>query len=558
MKTNKFEEILRRKLESLQPDFQDQDWDKWQSFNKLHAPPSFWQSYGQWLGYAVATVTTAVMVVLYVSQSNQNEALRKEMEGLKQQMEVRAGSGINSLPDSAGKDDAPVPTKASPPAPDTVYIIERQTVYREILRQETPDYRPDNPAQASGEEASTPEKREALATDTGTPPALSAEGTLPASQPGLPVNSPLEKPAISDSKAIQNSKPNPAIAVPNNRLAGQTPTQETGSQEYPKESADQAVNGPKAVPTANRTGAALPQAESVERIVQSDLEALSPQEFSNSRNYLYRRLQARMPRKTPTLTPTPVVPIERRAPEKLAKKESHNKRAKQPDEIAASPPADQKVEEIKKEESLLPKFGLGLPYRVGVSQQWQGNTRAFSVMSEFIVSKHWAVQAGLSWRRLETQKFFNEKIYLAKTREDIRKQHARKLPPSFEIFNIETETTLLQIPLGLTYRGEMGNGFTYLVGTSTNLNIEAKQRLTIDFRLPSRDYGQQSAERYPKLPTLNNMALSAGIEKRWSPIVLQVGSFVESRGKTFPFLKDRTNVGFQVKILYELGGRKNN
>jgi hypothetical protein len=558
MKTNRFEEILRRKLEGIQPDFQDQDWEKWQSFNKLHGSPSFWQSYGQWLGYAVATVTTAVMVVLYINQSAQNRALRQEMEGLKQQMEQR------SVPvtDSAGNDDAPERTKTTPQAPDTVYIIEQQTVYRDVPQPQASDYPTDDLA-LPAQEVPTPETKETFARST-TPAAVApTQGTSSEVQPDLGTNRPAEKPVGVVNKPEERLKPAVETAKTEIQPAEQSLNQETRQPEE--------LPAHTETPAGNEAGAQVPspvadlwrtdpsQTGSVERIELGEVTAPRAQEFSNSRNYMYRRLQARMPRRAPAPVPAPVVaqaePLKTRKKANSIRQEEKSEQKSVP---MAPSSADQKTEEIKKEESLLPRLGLGLPYRVGISQQWQGNTRAFSVVSEFVVSRHWAVQAGLSWRRLEPQKFFNEKMYMDRNREDIRKLHARKLPPSFEIFNINTETTLLQVPLGITYRGEMGNQFTYLIGTGTNLNVQARQRLTIDFRLPSRDYGQQQAERNLPLPMFNNLVFSAGIEKRWSPIVLQAGSFVETRVRTFPFLKDRTNVGFQVKILYELGSRKNN
>ncbi len=558
MKTNRFEEILRRKLESIQPDFQDQDWDKWQSFKQLHAPPSFWQSYGHWLGYAVATVTTAVMVVLYVNQSNQNEVLLKEMEGLKQQMTTQAngkpGYGTDSLA------DAETQPARSNPRPDTVYIIERQTVYRDI-----PFANRTQPAGSILEESQPP-----LQNPVATQRREVKEGATQESQSESLVPT-IEVQDKANSRVAQsntNSKPGATVQdkrqspdsesrVKESQRADSPPPTEPASS---KKSTETSASPPNTSSFPNRAAGTLEkedlaEARSAERVELGDLAPLPAQQFSNSRNYLYRRLQGRMPQKARNLGTAPDVAKAATPSTKEKPMESKSEEKKQMAELPAS---DKKVEEVKNEESLLPNFGLNLPFRIGVSQEWVGKNKAFSLWNEVLLGSNWSVQAGVSWKTLETQKFVTEKKFRDDMREDFRKQHAKRLPPNFQIFNITTQTTLLQIPVGLTYRGDMGRGFTYLIGGGTNLNIRAKQVLRFDFERPTQDYGQQSAEQYVVIPLLNNAQFSAGLEKRWSPIVIQAKSFVETRVKTFPFLKDRTNVGFRVKILYEFGAAKKN
>jgi hypothetical protein len=555
MKTNRFEEILRRKLESVQPDFQDQDWDKWQAF-KQHHTPSFWQSYGHWLGYAVATLTMSVMIVLYVRQTDQNEILRQEMEGLKKQMQAQNGS--------ANGVEAPVQeNRTTGPVRDTVYIIERHTVYREVPRAEADQPEEQSPAPLPDALEKRLGENEGIASQPVSEAFTPATGaSLSDTQTGFQTSIQEAKP-VSEEKALPIKRESMSKNQPSDtRLAIREPKQAINPPAEEPDRTDGTTDAArmkkKMLPSAGTRQSALPQPVEAERVKLDELTELPrAQEFSNSRSYLYRRLQARMPRKAPgqVLAPT----VAQAEPEKTQKSAYIHKIRDQKAEGQNAPLAqasDQKAEEIKKEENLLPKLDLGLPYRVSASQAWLGSTKAFAVGGEFLVGRHWAVQAGLSWHRLPNQRFYNEKIFRDNMREDFRQHHAKRLPQNFDIINITTQTTLLRIPLGITYRGEMGNNFTYMIGTGTNLNLRAQQHLTYDFRLPNRDYGQQNVMRYVHIPVINNIQFSAGIEKRWSPIVLQTSSFLESRLKTFPFLKDRTNVGFQIKVLYELGGSK--
>jgi hypothetical protein len=88
MKTNRFENTIRRKLESIEPDFQEQDWARMQNYMQAQTPPSFLQQYGSWIGYAAAASVTSVMAYMYVNQLSQNDHLVRDMKNLQSQIEV--------------------------------------------------------------------------------------------------------------------------------------------------------------------------------------------------------------------------------------------------------------------------------------------------------------------------------------------------------------------------------------------------------------------------------------------------------------------------------------
>ncbi|MCF0064907.1 hypothetical protein MUK70_28925 [Dyadobacter chenwenxiniae] len=107
MKTNKFEDTIRRKLESIEPDFQEKDWANMQRYMRAQSPPSFWQQHSSWIGYAAAASVSMVMAFMYVSQRTQNNHLTADVKKLQHQIEA-----IKNAPTLAEK-------------PDTVYLIKK-------------------------------------------------------------------------------------------------------------------------------------------------------------------------------------------------------------------------------------------------------------------------------------------------------------------------------------------------------------------------------------------------------------------------------------------------
>ncbi len=534
MKTNRFDEILRRKLESIQPDFQNQDWDKWQAFRQ-HATPTFWQTYGHWLGYAAATLTTALMVVLYVNQSNQNQDLLKEMQALRKQITIKnqADSVASDFASAGGiyPEGVPLTMPSSVPHSDTVYVVERRTVYLE------------RPALAEVIENSADTRYSQQV--GGTPAASEKKPRLETPQKmdiiPLPVEIPLSKTeATTGEKSIPSANESSLAAKTEaDRTVSNSPNRSTNVEK----STDSGL-AKNRVPSTNSLAETFSQAtkpDDTERLDLGEIAALPTPAYTRPATDTYRRLQNRQSRSAQAVSDL-----------RLAKSEKIQA-VKQKTE---APVANQKVEKVTKDERLLPNFGLGLPYRVGVGQQWEGSIKSFGLWSEALLGQHWSVQTGLSWQKLEDRKFYNDRVFREKTHKDFRKEHAKPLPQSFDIFNITVGTAILRIPLNLTYRHDLGRDFALFAGGGTQLNLRAKQTLSFDFKRPTNDFGQQKAERTVPVPLLNNMSVLLGAEKRWSPIVLQASAFLSTQPKASPYLTEGTDIGLQVKILYEIGGGK--
>ena len=538
MKTNRFEEILRRKLESLKPDFQEQDWDKFQSFQQ-HAAPSFWQTYGHWLGYAVAVLTTATVAVLYVNQSRQNDALLREMKELRQQVAGSVGGSpvvtdslTSAAPESYAykKTGETAPVAPTVPHTDTVYVIEPRVIYRDRPVYESRAERADLAESANGQSPlSSEENFDRQKSENPEKPATGNRIATKAPRALPETNTRPDKAEVIGKSSTDVAPADNRESQPGNALSGEALSKAT-----------QAITDDKPqdrLPQDRLPQDRLPQ----DRLVLNDIQPLPTPSLPETAKTNYRRLINRMPRVTQRQTAAVVARSEKIAESKA---------------VPSKPAIMERPEKITKEENLLPKFGLNLPFRVGAGQQWEGRTKAFSVWNEVLLGKHWSVQTGLSWQKLEEQKFFDERIFKEKMKKDFREDHAEKLPTSFDIFNISTSTKITRIPLNLTYRNEVNHGFSYFVGAGTTVNLRARQTLSFDFKRPSRDYGQEIKERNIPFPLINNVNALVGVEKRWSPIVLQVSSFLNTRFKTFPFLDDRTDVGLQVKLLYEFKPNK--
>ncbi len=88
MKTNKFENTIRQKLESISPDFKEDNWISMQKYMNAQAPPSFWHKYSNQLGYAAAASVVLISTFLYANQVQKSKQLITDVENLKSQVQM--------------------------------------------------------------------------------------------------------------------------------------------------------------------------------------------------------------------------------------------------------------------------------------------------------------------------------------------------------------------------------------------------------------------------------------------------------------------------------------
>jgi hypothetical protein len=478
MKTSRFEKILRKKLESIEPDFQEQDWLKLQASMPVNPVPSFWQNYGHWLGYTTAAATTVVMGVLYLSQSRQTDRLLQEVSQLKQSIELHVAN--NQL--AASKIDTVYLYKTLPSEKDRNYLaaIESPNVQIDngpILEVSAPQSETDESLNSSYDTSVSTENDRSTTHDLATD--------------GIAENS--------------TSKPSSGLIEHTDNVPPSSPTE----------------------PTDRRA--------MFSRLDLGEIHELPTPEMSSSPSYLYRKVARRMPKSSQPRNLQPAITEQK---------------------ILAKNQATIQPETAKEKKRLLPQIPAWLPLRLGIGQQWESKSKSTTVWAEGIVNENFAINTGLSWGKLNDQRFSNDKVFWDKTRINFQKYNGGQLPLAIAVYNIHMQTTILQLPLNFLYRSNIDENLGFYAGFGTNLNLRTKQESSFDVRLPNGEFEQHAQRDYLKFPTLNNANLSIGIEKRWNPIVVQVDSYLSVYQRSRPFFQDPRNIGLRVKLLYAFGKAK--
>ncbi|TDE16588.1 hypothetical protein [Dyadobacter psychrotolerans] len=529
MKTDKFEKTIRQKLESITPDFQEDDWAKMQNYMHAHTPPGFWQQYGSWLGYAAAASVTTVMAFLYMGQVSQTKDLASDVKKLQNQIEV-----IKNAPVLA-------------PKTDTIYIVQKEVSKDQFFSDENSDLQREPQVTKADDRLNNLNEQRFETPEENNQNGIINEGLR--KRNGSSIVS--ENPAYAESKTeiekatgvnekVISQRSNETTERTYQHNPEQKSVREFAGNQSGKKS--DAANNYSGVSAKTRSGqdqnseTSLDPASSImgktlgEDFDQlSELESLQLPDNSRKLNYALANRMSGKQVKRILLANAPA------AQKTVAE--------------------DKKVEKTTKAENTIPRLNLKVPYRFGGGIQFEGGNQVKTVLGEVLVSKKFSVSTGVSWVKIKPMEFFTEKIFREKNRQDFKRSHPNEVPVAFEVLNIQVNPSLVQIPLTVAFRNELKNDFSYYASAGTNITVKGREQYAFDCRLPmpGQEFRNQSFEKKMDIPAMNSLNLSVGIEKTWHPIVVQVEGYLYNYFKPISRESAKTGPGVKLKLLYQIG-----
>ena len=88
MKTDPFDDAIRRKLEGVNPPFQEKNWTQFQRFMGSQGfPPSLWQTPTRWLQPAIMAAATTGIVITTIWQYRTTQSLTEHVQTLTKTVE---------------------------------------------------------------------------------------------------------------------------------------------------------------------------------------------------------------------------------------------------------------------------------------------------------------------------------------------------------------------------------------------------------------------------------------------------------------------------------------
>jgi hypothetical protein len=197
-------------------------------------------------------------------------------------------------------------------------------------------------------------------------------------------------------------------------------------------------------------------------------------------------------------------------------------------------------------------------FRVGVGGDVATKLLSAGVFTEVLLGKHWMVGVGLSQAIYTGERFVNEFDFDERTRRNFRKEFARDIDPRRPIANIDTRTFRVQIPLALGYRVALNRSLTFVPTVGTYLNLASTENATYFCPgiIPQRNYEEITTTGRRPVDLINSLALTTGLEWQSGHWVIQGSPVLTMPVRTNLSLPDpnwqkSTTVGLRARLLYQ-------
>lgn len=499
MKTDKFDEEFRRKVENFHPPFNNNEIDRIQGYVGQHIPLSFWQRFGHVFTYSVGAFIIVSLLTTTVYKTYENKSLLKTISNLNTQLEqVKADSLVMAV----------VPEKIVIEKTDTVFVTKYIDV--SVSKSEAPFVVESNENIAIIDE---PKPVNIANKDENTNPKTTDNKAITRNSNKESVIVNVFKNNNNDSPIInsESKKNNKSIKETRNSLA-KTNSKSSNNTNTEKQKTEQATEI-----SANLTSSEMPLSasnsvtkEAENRIFNYDY--LSHRSYHSDENKDIFDLSKR------NFT-IPKLAI--KAPEKKALK--------------------------------LPNINLpNLKYRIGLGLEMADEHGGLNILTDILVSKRWSITTGVSLSTFfDDDDFDDEDEFKNDTKKDFRKEYGSRIYDNSQINDIHFNEALLKIPVYINYRLPLPKNFTALFTVGSNFDIYSRQFVSYNnqgFR--NNDHNRFSIK--GNTTPFNNLLFSTGIEKRWKTYSVQLSPYFLTQIKPIAYKKDDWQIGLKLNGFYRI------
>ena len=532
MKPDKFDEAIRRKLEGIQPGFQEEDWGKFKAYQSTQIPASFIQRYGRSMMYTAASVAAAVMVFANVYQYRQKQQLKQEITQLKGKL--------------SQKDNAPIRTSTRV---DTVYI----TKYISVESSSQPNaYAQSVP---SFNEINTNELKNEIPNEVSE--SLKNAGKVIRQNSNERISEASERqPAENETNALEEKDDNPStVDVINEKLPVGSSSGKGKNNPASLKRESIGKNSPKtsASSLSNQKGNTVDRNEisRTERVIQNG----EANEVMNKTGSVAANVN------------TPADPIASSEIALLEPKQTLS-------ELDGLEPANAQVKRYAyatlsaaatnsaaaETKATPPSISLkNIKFRMGAGLNIGDKFTGYSLNTSLLLGKYWSVDVGVGKARINGPQYFTDAVFKAKNNRDFQtwKKSGAPQPPLLppQAFDITTSVSLVRMPISLTYRWPINSnsGLTLLMSGGTNLNLSATQEYCFSYQERNGELEEEEGKFDVKPALSNDLMFSAGIEKQWKSLVFQTEVYAAPYLQKPTYLTENRNIGVRFKLLYHFG-----
>lgn len=500
MKTDKFDEEFRRKVENFHPPFNDTEIDRIQGYVGQHIPLSFWQRFGHVFTYSVGAFIIVSLLTTTVYKTYENKSLLKQISVLNTQLEQTKADSLAMIA---------VPKEIIIEKTDTVFVTKYVAVSASNSEEslfakndkKVSDYKLSKSINEIEDETRIISKETDNKLVTKTFDAKITEKiVLESNETDLP-------------DVISENKRNNKIIKKENKLLTKAKSKSLNNTNTKKQNTE-----PNITILANLSSPEIP-ISTPNSIAEKAENRIFNYDYLSHKNYHSDEIKAVFDLSNRNFS----VP-------KLLTKTTEKKAFK------------------------LPNINLPtLKYRVGFGVEMANEHGGFNVLTDVLVSKRWSVTTGVGFSTFFDDKDFDdEDEFKRNTKKDFRKEYESRINDNSQINDIHINQALVKIPFYINYRLPLPNNFTVLFTAGTNFDIYNRQFVSYNHQNSFRDDDHNRFSIKGNIRPFNNLLFSTGIEKRWKKYSVQLNPYFSTQLKPVIYQNEDWQIGLKLNGFYRI------
>lgn len=585
MTNDRFDDALRRKLEEVNPPFQEKNWTQLRRFMAGRGfPPSIWHAPVHWLQPAFTAAAAASLLVVSIWQYRTNQTLNDRIQTL-----TTTVSKLEQVQTSLQKTVTDI---ASQPRPDTVYVVQRVPVAMPS---------PLEPGTGSGtfapagvapgtslSRSAVPPRVAPNSVPVTEPNAADAPGTLPAERWSTRTAQPQGAlPRATDERVVAapTSPPEPDAATPEASGNGMPTTNGRAEVSAGTGSADRSV--------ANRVGS-----RKGNRRTLLSQHAASNTTAGNQPSGTFNSSVPTSPTRSssPRLHETPVYsnanPVDRvtnapgatspTAPPTQPTGASFLANIKSVDRIASLAQSDEWVDSWQRRlrrvryrspyapapaevAAAIPEKHTNptnLRWRLGVGGDATTAMTTYGVYGELVVNNRLTISAGFGQATWSGDSYQTEIQFSERTKHDFRREYPNEVgagnmgpgnpfPVIRKFFDINRTASAVLMPVQVGYRLDIGRKFFLTPFVGATIGLDPSETVSFAYERIPRDYEQRNLTYSRPVGLYSSWTFGAGLERQFGPFVAQLSPIASA-----PIMGQRSGVnaasaGLRARVFYQ-------
>jgi hypothetical protein len=191
--------------------------------------------------------------------------------------------------------------------------------------------------------------------------------------------------------------------------------------------------------------------------------------------------------------------------------------------------------------------------RTGADFKLSNHLYGMGVTGELLLKNHLSFETGLNYSVLQTEHYTDTADVFQHKHHDFNHRIEDHLHDKDQLSEIAIDNRLLQVPISFNYFVPLKRNFSLSFSLGTDLDIYLNQKISYSHEGDSGRMDKSSFSTKGDVATLNNLVISARLEKRWKSLVFQIQPFISPQLKQVFYKPEEMEFGAGIGIRYSFG-----